>query len=143
MVDTCDIKIANGTEHPIFNEEFLQYTTPLKNNPGKAFQFDRCHKYSIINDYNSSSINGTDNEETLNSCLAERFDNNKIISCDNYIFDKQYFHSTIVTEFNLWCNYEWLVQIVQMLFFFGVLVGAIVNGILADKFSSFSILLFN
>lgn len=141
-METCDSKTitTNGTEHQIFNEEFLQYTTPLKNNPGKSFQFDRCHKYSIINDYNSSSINGTDNG-TLNSCLAERFDINKIIACDNYLFDKQYFHSTIVTEFNLWCNDEWLVQIVQMLFFFGVLVGAIVNGILADKFSSFKFLL--
>ncbi|OTF81546.1 Organic cation transporter-like protein, partial [Euroglyphus maynei] len=45
-----------------------------------------------------------------------------------------YFESTLVTDFQLYCDQKWFLQLVQVAYFYGNLLGAITNGILADKF---------
>lgn len=98
---------------------------PMKN----SIEFDHCYLYD--HKKQPSSMNGTD-------CLPQSFDNQTLKTCDNFVFNHEYFHSTIVTEYQLYCHNEWIVQVMQSLFFFGVLVGAIVNGILADKYAQVS-----
>nr|XP_046919037.1 organic cation transporter protein-like [Dermatophagoides farinae] len=109
------------TKNELFAKSFLSFAMPMKN----SIEFDHCYLYD--HKKQPSSMNGTD-------CLPQSFDNQTLKTCDNFVFNHEYFHSTIVTEYQLYCHNEWIVQVMQSLFFFGVLVGAIVNGILADKF---------
>lgn len=51
-----------------------------------------------------------------------------------YDFNKNQMHSTIITEWNLVCGREQLVDISQMVLMLGVLFGNILFGALADKF---------
>ncbi|OTF78167.1 hypothetical protein BLA29_008574, partial [Euroglyphus maynei] len=111
---------AVRTKNELFTKSFLPFTTPMKN----SYEFDNCYSYGM----NQPNNNGT----TSSSCILQSFDNQTKRTCDSFIFNHEYFQSTIVTEYKLYCNNEWIVQLIQSLFFFGVLVGAIVNGILAD-----------
>ncbi|KAL4719751.1 hypothetical protein ACJJTC_013311 [Scirpophaga incertulas] len=44
------------------------------------------------------------------------------------------FDSSIISEWDLICDRAWLVNLVQMIFMFGVLVGSIIFGFIADRY---------
>ncbi|XP_013931688.1 PREDICTED: solute carrier family 22 member 16-like [Thamnophis sirtalis] len=54
---------------------------------------------------------------------------------DGYIYDHTNWQSTIVTEWDLVCQQEWLAKLTQPTFMLGVLVGAVIFGDLADRYS--------
>ncbi|CAF1306823.1 unnamed protein product [Rotaria sordida] len=54
--------------------------------------------------------------------------------CTNFIFDRTYYQSTLVEEWYMVCNRISLKSFVQIVFFFGYMVGSLVFGILSDKF---------
>ena len=53
--------------------------------------------------------------------------------CDEYEFDRSVFQETIITTFNLVCQKEQWANFSQTIFMFGILVGNILFGTLADK----------
>ncbi|KPL96849.1 Organic cation transporter-like protein [Sarcoptes scabiei] len=107
-----------------YQKFFLNYTIPKSND---RHRFDQCHRYASLPVNTSNSSNFV--------CSEIGFDSETIQSCHNrYVHNQHYFRSTLATEFNLLCENEWTIQLLQSLFFFGVLLGAINNGILADKF---------
>ncbi|CAG9787709.1 unnamed protein product [Diatraea saccharalis] len=53
--------------------------------------------------------------------------------CDNPIYDRSKYTRTIITEWNLICDRDWLKDLTQTAFQFGVLIGSLVFGILSDK----------
>ncbi|KAM6460307.1 solute carrier family 22 member 16 [Liasis olivaceus] len=52
---------------------------------------------------------------------------------DGYIYDHTNWQSTIVTEWDLVCQQEWLAKLTQPTFMLGVLFGAVIFGDLADR----------
>ncbi|XP_028902750.1 solute carrier family 22 member 16 isoform X1 [Ornithorhynchus anatinus] len=72
-------------------------------------------------------------EDTSN--LEYEYDGNKSdFPClDGYIFDQTKWQSTVVTEWDLVCHREWLAKLIQPTFMFGVLLGAVIFGDLADR----------
>ncbi|XP_040094432.1 solute carrier family 22 member 16 isoform X2 [Oryx dammah] len=52
---------------------------------------------------------------------------------DGYIYDRSEWHSTVVTQWDLVCNREWLGRLIQPTFMFGVLLGAVIFGYLSDR----------
>ncbi|XP_032340586.1 solute carrier family 22 member 16 [Camelus ferus] len=52
---------------------------------------------------------------------------------DGYIYDKSKWQSTVVTEWDLVCNREWFGRLIQPIFMFGVLLGAVIFGYLSDR----------
>lgn len=53
--------------------------------------------------------------------------------CTSYKFDRKIFTETIQMTWNLVCNKDQLANVSQTIFMFGILVGNIVFGTLADK----------
>ncbi|XP_029799069.1 solute carrier family 22 member 16 [Suricata suricatta] len=52
---------------------------------------------------------------------------------DGYVYDKSKWSSTVVTQWDLVCNREWLAKVIQPVFMVGVLLGAMVFGHLSDR----------
>ncbi|UJR10527.1 hypothetical protein I4U23_014730 [Adineta vaga] len=59
---------------------------------------------------------------------------NQLESCENYVYDKTHYTKTLVEEWSMVCDRVNYRSAVQMIFFFGYMVGSIVFGILADKY---------
>nr|Q66KG0.2 RecName: Full=Solute carrier family 22 member 16; AltName: Full=Carnitine transporter 2; Short=CT2 [Xenopus laevis] len=69
------------------------------------------------------------------SYLTYFYDGNKtLFSCSNgYHYDKSNLESSIVTEWDLVCDREWLAKLIQPIFMLGVLIGAVIFGDIADR----------
>ncbi|XP_063045922.1 organic cation/carnitine transporter 2-like [Engraulis encrasicolus] len=53
---------------------------------------------------------------------------------DGWVFSKERYVTTIVTEWNLVCDDAWRAPFTSSVFFFGVLVGSFCSGILSDRY---------
>ncbi|XP_059211720.1 solute carrier family 22 member 16 [Centropristis striata] len=72
------------------------------------------------------------------------FDGNKTVkACDgNFIYDHTEIQQSIVTDWDLVCEREWLAKLCQPTFMLGVLIGALVFGDVADRVGRVRILMF-
>nr|XP_039256261.1 solute carrier family 22 member 5-like [Styela clava] len=87
---------------------------------------ESCHRYN----YNLSVC---DELEDL-SCVANRTKVGKI-KCDNgYVYDKTYFKSTTVSEWDLVCDRTNLDALANSLYFAGVFLGSLIIGPMMDWF---------
>ncbi|XP_025896488.1 solute carrier family 22 member 16 [Nothoprocta perdicaria] len=71
----------------------------------------------------------------VNSDLTYEYKGNKSeFSCsDGFLYDHAKWKSTIVTEWDLVCDREWLAKLIQPTFMLGVLIGAVIFGDIADR----------
>lgn len=60
--------------------------------------------------------------------------------CEEYEYTTD-FPKNIITEFELICDRAWLANLTQTLFMFGVLVGSMVFGFIADRYRILSLIL--
>lgn len=60
--------------------------------------------------------------------------NKSVESCIGYVFDHSQVEQSIVTEWDLVCEKEWLAKLSQPTFMLGVLIGALVFGDIADRY---------
>ncbi|XP_040920852.1 solute carrier family 22 member 16 [Toxotes jaculatrix] len=72
------------------------------------------------------------------------FDGNKTVKAcgGNFVYDKTEVHQSIVTDWDLVCEKEWLAKLCQPTFMLGVLIGALVFGDVADRVGRVRILMF-
>jgi len=54
--------------------------------------------------------------------------------CTSWEYDRTRYPETVISQFNLVCNNNYLVSLSQSIYMFGIMVGAIVSGILSDKY---------
>ena len=52
---------------------------------------------------------------------------------DGYVYDQSKWRNSVVRNFNLVCDQKWYASIIQPLFIFGVLLGAITFSYLSDR----------
>lgn len=55
-------------------------------------------------------------------------------SCTSWEWDKSVFGKTIISEWDLVCDRNYLNTIAEMLFLFGIAVGGVVSGMISDRF---------
>ncbi|XP_027603661.1 uncharacterized protein LOC114002094 isoform X2 [Pipra filicauda] len=67
--------------------------------------------------------------------LAYEYKGNKsVFSCsDGFLYDDTKWKSTVVTQWDLVCDREWLAKLIQPTFMLGVLIGAVIFGDIADR----------
>lgn len=58
----------------------------------------------------------------------------KRVPCTSWDYDRDVFHSTLISEWNLVCRRDYLRSLIQSTFMFGVFIGAPLGGYLADRF---------
>ncbi|CAH2325227.1 solute carrier family 22 member 20-like [Pelobates cultripes] len=86
-----------------------------------------------------------DENQKPNTCLRYReahldiWTNNSLPNstepCDDgWVYDKSVFSSTIITEWDLVCNFRKMKQVAQSIYMAGVLIGAVLLGGLSDRF---------
>ncbi|KAK7085702.1 hypothetical protein SK128_014631 [Halocaridina rubra] len=64
-------------------------------------------------------------------------------ACKKWNFDHSLYQSTVVEEWILLCRHKYFMSLVQSTFMAGVLTGAVVSGVLADKFGRRTIALWS
>ncbi|XP_043263415.1 organic cation transporter protein [Colletes gigas] len=93
---------------------------------------------SVIDTFNttSSTWNSSSSETVprpIDSCRY--LDANETIrECDSWIYDTRYFESSRGMEWNFVCSQRWMGSVAQSTYMFGVFVGAVTLGSLADKY---------
>ncbi|XP_041334066.1 solute carrier family 22 member 16 isoform X1 [Pyrgilauda ruficollis] len=67
--------------------------------------------------------------------LAYEYQGNKsVFPCsDGFLYDDTKWKSTVVTQWDLVCDREWLAKLIQPMFMLGVLIGAVIFGDIADR----------
>ncbi|XP_017595221.1 solute carrier family 22 member 16 isoform X3 [Corvus cornix cornix] len=67
--------------------------------------------------------------------LAYEYKGNKsVFPCsDGFLYDDTKWKSTVVTQWDLVCDREWLAKLIQPTFMLGVLIGAVIFGDIADR----------
>ncbi|KYB29407.1 organic cation transporter protein [Tribolium castaneum] len=81
-----------------------------------------------------SQQNHTLRHEGLNSGFCQSLANNTLTTCQNgYEYNRTVFNSSIITEWNLVCENKRLVDVSQISLMFGVLLGNILFGVIADR----------
>ncbi|KFM64973.1 Organic cation transporter protein, partial [Stegodyphus mimosarum] len=83
------------------------------------------------NDYHCSrykDINLTLLEEDLNVTRS-----NEIVQCDTWEYDETFYTSTVLSQWNLVCDKEWLVSMSKSVFMGGILMSVVLFGHLADR----------
>ncbi|KTG41659.1 hypothetical protein cypCar_00005113 [Cyprinus carpio] len=63
----------------------------------------------------------------------EFFGNKTVESCGDFVYDHSEVEQSIVTDWDLVCDKEWLAKLAQPTFMLGVLIGALVFGDIADR----------
>ncbi|XP_054006723.1 organic cation transporter protein [Hylaeus anthracinus] len=94
---------------------------------------------SMIDSFNMTS--STWNSSALLEGLPRAIDscryldaNNTIQNCESWTYDTQYFKSSRGMEWNFVCSQRWMGSVAQSTYMFGVFIGAVTLGSLADKY---------
>uniref|UniRef100_A0A7N6FDV3 Major facilitator superfamily (MFS) profile domain-containing protein n=1 Tax=Anabas testudineus TaxID=64144 RepID=A0A7N6FDV3_ANATE len=127
-----DVLYYNLTAHSLEDilPVFKSGTGPLvvKTAEGEQWELSRCRCALRINPKG----------------FSYEFDGNKTVkTCDgNFVYDHTEVYQSIVTDWDLVCEKEWLAKLCQPTFMLGVLVGALVFGDTADRIGRVKILMF-
>ncbi|XP_023954336.2 organic cation transporter protein-like [Bicyclus anynana] len=57
-----------------------------------------------------------------------------LVPCPKFVYDTSVFRRTITSDWNLVCSKHWYIHLTQCIMMWGVLLGGIIFGILADKY---------
>uniref|UniRef100_UPI00398EE024 solute carrier family 22 member 16 isoform X2 n=1 Tax=Pristiophorus japonicus TaxID=55135 RepID=UPI00398EE024 len=95
---------------------------------GEIWEAEQCSRFKRIGSF--ELVNYFKGNRTRFSCS------------DGFNYDPSHIESSIVTEWDLVCDREWLAKLTQPIFMLGVLLGAVVFGDIADRLGRRSILWF-
>ncbi|XP_066955531.1 organic cation transporter protein-like [Macrobrachium rosenbergii] len=97
--------------------------------------FDATEDFAL-NNASFAAKDGNESEESACTYLIQNVTTGNVTEeqCTSWDFDKSTFESTVTSEFDLVCDWKFLRATYQSVYMFGILVGAGVNGYMADKY---------
>ncbi|XP_070558191.1 organic cation transporter protein-like [Ptychodera flava] len=121
----------------VYDNQTYVDQSPLKNCTipysleGGDVSWDKCRRYDVnVSQGISDEICSSGSEKT--------------VSCDQgWVYDKTWYENTVVLEYDLVCNNDWLKQLSKSIVPLGNLVGVIIFGQLSDIFGRKPIFLIN
>ncbi|CAG0878580.1 unnamed protein product [Darwinula stevensoni] len=84
--------------------------------------YDSCRMYNL-----------TEEELTSWPPQAMDFTNRSQISCSSWEYNRTIFTNTIINQYGIVCDNKYLSQVAQSTYMFGVLIGCVLSGHLADR----------
>ncbi|XP_072887478.1 solute carrier family 22 member 6-A-like isoform X1 [Hemitrygon akajei] len=122
------LRYLNVTEEPL-REEFLRVFLPM-DREGRP---DKCRMYTSPQWHllGTNETQGNGSQPETQACT------------DGWVYDNAQFRSTIVTEWDLVCEWKSLKRMVQSIYMMGLMIGASVMGRMADKYGRRTILLWS
>ncbi|GFU28687.1 hypothetical protein NPIL_203211 [Nephila pilipes] len=66
--------------------------------------------------------------------FIHNFTKRETVACDSWEYDKSVYRSTVLSEWNLVCDREWLVSMSKSIFLAGYFISSTVFSFLADKY---------
>lgn len=91
----------------------------VRTSEGQQWELNRCRCALRINPQELTyDFNGN---RTVKDCSG------------NFVYDHSEVHQSIVTDWDLVCEKEWLAKLCQPTFMLGVLIGAVLFGDIADR----------
>uniref|UniRef100_A0A3P8V546 Major facilitator superfamily (MFS) profile domain-containing protein n=1 Tax=Cynoglossus semilaevis TaxID=244447 RepID=A0A3P8V546_CYNSE len=129
----CSIPVSSN-----LSQDWIQASIPEKHVAGKL-ERSSCSRYRLDLVLNLSAGEDSlhvDHVQNLSVLLAQVPSSDMMLEgCrDGWIYCKQYYQSTVVTEFNLVCSDQWKQPLVSLLYFVGGLCGCFISGQMADRF---------
>ena len=122
FVSQCDTE-SNAKYSDAWDQGFVNFTIPRISDKGdEEDNYSECMVYKT-RDY---AVNPEQ------ACRAEQFDLKSPMQCDRWLYANNLYHSSVVSEWNLVCQDEWMGPMISSVFFAGVLCAALLFGILAD-----------
>ncbi|XP_055944010.1 organic cation transporter protein-like [Argiope bruennichi] len=113
-------------ESNISAEKWKNSSIPVTKNRNGLDEYNHCTFY------NSSIVNGS---------LYHRNDSDAI-RCNSWEYDHSSYKRTIIDEWDLVCDREWLVSMAKTVYMLGFLFGSVINGQLSDRFGRRKVLIF-
>ncbi|CAL1296171.1 unnamed protein product [Larinioides sclopetarius] len=107
-------------------EEWKNFSLPIVKSRSGVDEYSRCTMYNI------SVKNGS----------LHRLGNADIIKCNSWEYDLSFYKSTIVNEWNLVCDKEWLVSMSKTIYMLAFFLSSLINGQLSDRFGRRKVLIF-
>ncbi|KFM68451.1 Organic cation transporter protein, partial [Stegodyphus mimosarum] len=101
-------------------EQWKNESVPMVNKRGGGMERSSCTVYNV------SYTNGT----FLSPFLRE----SDAITCNSWEYDVSFYKSTMVDEWDLVCDREWLVSVAKTVYMIGFLVSVTVCGQMSDRF---------
>ncbi|XP_059506613.1 solute carrier family 22 member 4-like isoform X2 [Stegostoma tigrinum] len=108
------------------SEAWMNRTIPLEQAKGKL-QYSKCRRYRLDVIRNLSEIFPDPDSVNISEVEQEP-------CLDGWVYSKDQYMSTIVSEWDLVCDDDWKGPFVMSVFFMGVLVGSLCCGQLSDRF---------
>ncbi|TRY54098.1 hypothetical protein DNTS_031149 [Danionella cerebrum] len=116
-------------------EEWRKASVPVELVNGES-RLSRCRRYSAEIVRNMSGYSHTPEEVDLTHIPQE--------GCvDGWRFSTEVYHSTIVSEWDLVCDREWIVPFTSSTLYMGYLLGSLGSGQLSDRFGRKKVLFFS
>ncbi|GBN42051.1 Organic cation transporter protein [Araneus ventricosus] len=107
-------------------EEWKNFSLPVVKSRSGVDEYSRCAVYNI------SIKNGS----------LHRQDNADIIQCTSWEYDLSFYKNTIVNEWDLVCDREWLVSMSKTVYMLSYFLSSLINGQLSDRFGRRKVLIF-
>lgn len=126
---------ANDLMNTTFNDDGLM-------NSSSVDSFFNSSITDTIGDVSDSVFSNSSMTDTLTSGVhIDAMNNTCYSNCKKYEYDATPFVNTIISEWDLVCERQWLASFTQMVLQLGVLIGSIVFGFLSDRYVHFLFLI--